>query len=217
MVKIERTPTPPPSLAIEKAKGTDNYRNDDVIQQLHQDFAGKCYLCEINELQSIQVEHLKPHKGTDRDRMFNWNNLFYSCPHCNSIKNAKKYEENVLDCCSEEPERKIQQELLEHHVRVSPLDDSPEAKTTASLIQDCFEKQNTGIRVLESEARLRALQQTMDTLYHSLSAYLENPQGKNLRTVRGMLDRRYKFAGFTRTYVRQHIQEYPGLEAYVRL
>ena len=59
MVKIERSPIAPASLAIEKAKGTDNYRGEDVIQQLHHDFHGKCYLCEIDELQSIQVEHLQ--------------------------------------------------------------------------------------------------------------------------------------------------------------
>ena len=51
MVKIERSSVAPFSLAIEKAKGTKNYREQDVVLQLNADFHGKCYLCEIDELQ----------------------------------------------------------------------------------------------------------------------------------------------------------------------
>ena len=80
MVKIDRTPTPPPSLAVEKTKTNGSYKKDDVVEQLASDFRGKCYLCEMDELQSIEVEHLRPHhNGRGRDRMFDWNNLFYSC------------------------------------------------------------------------------------------------------------------------------------------
>jgi uncharacterized protein (TIGR02646 family) len=96
MVKVNRTKTAPASLAIEKEKGTENYRERDVVFQLNKDFNGKCYLCEIDKLQSIHIEHLKPHHGKDRDLMFDWNNLFLSCPHCNSVKNQKKYEEHII-------------------------------------------------------------------------------------------------------------------------
>ena len=47
MVKVNRTKTAPASLAIEKEKGTENYRERDVVFQLNKDFNGKCYLCEI--------------------------------------------------------------------------------------------------------------------------------------------------------------------------
>lgn len=53
MIKIARSPAAPASLAVEKAKGTNNYRGEDVIRQLYTDFHGKCYLCEIDNLQSI--------------------------------------------------------------------------------------------------------------------------------------------------------------------
>ena len=43
MVKIERSSVAPFSLAIEKAKGTKNYREQDVVLQLNADFHGKCY------------------------------------------------------------------------------------------------------------------------------------------------------------------------------
>ena len=56
MVKIERTPVPPSSLAREKVNTNGNYRESDVIRQLAEDFHEKCYLCEIDELQSIEIE-----------------------------------------------------------------------------------------------------------------------------------------------------------------
>lgn len=74
MVKINRTQPAPTSLAAEKKNGTLNYRGKDVVSQLNKDFHGKCYLCEINELQSTQIEHLKPHHGKDLD-------LIYVCFH----------------------------------------------------------------------------------------------------------------------------------------
>ena len=58
MVKIERTPTPPASLARESKKANGSYREPDVIGQLQLDFHKKCYLCEMDELQSVEVEHL---------------------------------------------------------------------------------------------------------------------------------------------------------------
>ena len=42
MVKVNRTKTAPASLAIEKEKGTENYRERDVVFQLNKDFNGKC-------------------------------------------------------------------------------------------------------------------------------------------------------------------------------
>jgi hypothetical protein len=110
-----------------------------------------------------------------------------------------------------EPERYLRQELVENHVKVEALDYSREAQMTAQLITECFEKGNTGIRLRECKVRVDALQTTMTVLYHTLESYKKNPTKQTLRTLRGMLDRSYKFAGFTRTYVRQHLNEYPAL------
>ena len=212
MVKIERSPIPPASLAVEKKKGTDNYRGDDVVCQLDNDFHGKCYLCETHQMQSVQTEHLKVHRGgKDRDRMFDWNNLFLSCAHCNNVKNQKRYEENVLDCCRQDPEKVLSQRLIDGHVEVDTLNDTESAQLTADLITECFEKCNTGIRILECHTRINALNKTMTTLYRTLQAFKKQPTSKNRRALSAMLKRSYKFAGFTRTYVREHIHEYPEL------
>lgn len=216
MVKIERTPTPPPSLATEREKASGSYRGPDVIEQLFQDFHGKCYLCEIDELQSVEVEHLHPHGG-NTELKFAWDNLFYSCAHCNSIKNQNKYHDMVLNCCEVEPEALLSQELVNGHVEVKPLNDSPDVVMTAMLITECFEKQNTEIRVIESETRVKALSQTMNVLYKWLGKYKENPSTRTLRTLKSLLDRTSKFAGFTRNYVRTHLDEYPDLREVVNL
>lgn len=77
MLKIERTPTPPASLAIESKKAYGSYTSEDVISQLKQDFNSKCYLCELKDLTDIEVEHLLPHYNrTIKERVFDWNNLF---------------------------------------------------------------------------------------------------------------------------------------------
>lgn len=105
MVKIERSYPAPKSLAIEKKKADGSYREQDVVDQLEKDFHGKCYICEIKPLQDPQVEHLIPYKGMDRELEFDWDNLFLVCPHCNSIKNQRKYEKGIIDCCKEDPEK----------------------------------------------------------------------------------------------------------------
>ena len=101
--------------------------------------------------------------------------------------------------------------LVDGRVHVTALKESYEAQMTAELITECFEQRNTGIRMLECQTRVDALQRTMTVLYRSLKAYKEDPTMKNLRTVRGLINRNYRFAGFTCTYVRTHINEYPAL------
>lgn len=217
MVKVERTPTPPASLAVEKEKASGSYREPDVIQQLHHDFHGKCYLCEIDELQSVQVEHLYPHEGRDITRKFDWNNLFLSCAHCNSVKNQKKYAGVILDCCKEEPEAALDHTFENGHVAVHARQDTPESEVTAELLTECFEKTNTGIRILECQTRINALNKTMDLLYKQLKEHRETSSTRSLRILRVMLSRTYRFAGFTRAYVRNHLEKYPNLAEYVSL
>ena len=91
MVKIERSMPAPKSLFTEKAKANGSYEKTDVVEQLRKDFHNKCYICEIDNLQDPQVEHLRPHfNGKNKDLKFDWNNLFWSCGHCNGVKNQRK-------------------------------------------------------------------------------------------------------------------------------
>lgn len=217
MVKIERTPTPPPSLAVEKEKARGSCRRPDVQKQLQHDFNEKCYLCEIDKLQSVDVEHLFPHGG-DKELEFAWENLFHSCRHCNCVKNRRKYDGMILDCCKTDPEKVLDQRLVEGHVRVEPLEETEEARMTALLLTECFELTNTGARVIECQTRINALSETMNTLYQMLRKYRESGSSKDIpKGLDKILSRTYRFAGFTRTYVRNHLEDYPELADYVRL
>lgn len=219
MVKIERTKTPPPSLALEAAKANGSYSNDDVWEQLQKDFGKKCYLCEYDRATSVEIEHLIPHKG-DKALKFDWENLFFSCAHCNSMKNVRSYDGKILNCCEKDPEKYLIQKLENGHVHVAPYAEYQADESTvftAQLLTECFEKRNTKARIHECQVIVDELTKTMDVLYRTLDAYKKMPEGKPLRTLRAMLDRSYKFAGFSRTYVRMHLDEYPALAQYVCL
>lgn len=220
MVKIERTPIPPKSLASEAQKAYGSYEEKDVVQQLKHDFHNKCYICELGNLTDPQVEHLLPHYNRRlKERVFDWNNLFYACPHCNSVKNNRIYDEKILNCCMEDPELVISHIFVEGHVKIQPqiLNDQREnVKMTADLIQNCFEKCNKGIREAGCQERVRRLSNTMNILYKTL-AKLEQGDASNIeiRALRGMLSREHEFSAFIRYYVRTNLEKYPEFEVYI--
>ncbi len=97
MVFFEKSQPAPKSLA----KGL-SYNEEDVVERLCQDFKNKCYICEAKALTSINVEHLRPHEGNARLK-YNWENLYFSCSHCNNTKAALERNTDfknvgILDC-----------------------------------------------------------------------------------------------------------------------
>ena len=78
---------------------TKNYRDHVVVRALRKDFHGKCYICEQKHFPNINVEHFIPHLDNEEIKL-DWNNLYYACSRCNSIKN--KYYNDMLDCCKQE-------------------------------------------------------------------------------------------------------------------
>lgn len=124
------------------------------------------------------------------------------------------YDEKIIDCCKVDPESLLDHIYQEGKVNVRPHDpDTQDEKVlmTADLLENCFEKSNTGIRIFQCQERVNRLAETMNALYKTLEA-LKKPTSKQyLRALKGMLSREYKFSGFTRYYVRSHIEEYPQL------
>lgn len=212
MVKIERSPIAPQSLKKEAEKVNGSYLKDDVVEQLTKDFHGKCYICELKDLQDPQVEHLLPHEnGKWKDRKFDWENLFLSCSHCNSVKNQKKYAEGILDCCKKDPEQYIIFFLKENDVYVKEKNEKDkQAVLTAQLVDEVFNLKNTGMRKIKSDIRIKELQIEMNILYKKLQEYKQNPTSRLIiRTIKALLKRETAFAGFKRCYVREHLEEYP--------
>ncbi len=110
----------------EKVRPSGTYRTEEVNKALGLMFAHKCYLCEQKGLSDLQIEHLIPHRQ-NRDLMFDWNNLFLSCAHCNNIKNDKYTP--ILDCTRTDVDKKIAfhryRELFEEdRLDIVALDDS---------------------------------------------------------------------------------------------
>lgn len=217
MIKIERNPTPPPSLAVEEQKARGVYNKPDVIQRLKEDSHDKCYICELGGLSDPEVEHLKPHHGrTIPERIFDWNNLFYACSHCNNIKKESQYDDKIIDCCKEDPEKMLEQCYEEGHVNVHNIVDEERAVMTASLIQECFEKRNTGIREAACQHRIERLADEMNVLYKVLEKHKKNPELlRYKRSLRATLSRNSIFAAFKRNYVRKHSSDYPDLEEFL--
>lgn len=217
MVKIDRNPTPPPSLAAEKQKANGDYNKADVIRQLKEDFHDKCYICELGGLSDPEVEHLRPHHNRKIiERVFDWNNLFYVCPHCNNLKKEAKYDDIILDCCVDDPEEKLEQSYENGHVNVHSTVDEKSAAMTAELIQDCFEKRNTGIREAACQHRIDRLAESMGVLYKTLEKHKKYPESERyIRSLRASLSRKSGFAAFKRDYVRKHIADYPELKEFL--
>lgn len=161
MVFFEKSQPAPASLT-----SRTSYREEDVIERLESDFKNKCYICESKNPTSINVEHFIPHRG-DEELKYKWNNLFYSCSHCNNTK--EMLERNtikgaILNCTCEDdkvderisyrvnsfPELKV---LIEE---VSPVDKTFEGRVnnTITLLKAVYDGYNTPIKKREA-ANLR--------------------------------------------------------------
>ncbi len=108
MVKFDRKNTEKAKAAILSLKRAEElkrtYNTPQVNEALLEMFYGKCYICENREMTSMQIEHLRPHKEQPKLK-YDWNNLFLSCAHCNSIK-GMKYD-SILDCSKVDVDLKI--------------------------------------------------------------------------------------------------------------
>lgn len=205
MIKNERSPVPPSSLKVESKKKNSSYRCDDVITLLEHDFYGKCYLCEIKPVSDMEVEHRLPHHNrTISERVFDWNNLFLSCRHCNSVKNSTDYDAGIIDCCVRDPETLLIQRLEENKVKVDVTDSNDkESLRTAKLIEEIFNTTSTGIRSHNAQVRITELQRTMNAFYSVLEQLKMNPSNRIVKLkFKALLSKSSKFSGFTRAYAR---------------
>lgn len=214
MVKVDRSFPAPKSLAIEAKKVSGSYSQPDVIDQLKKDFHNKCYICELKDLQDPEVEHLLPHKnGKYPERKFDWNNLFWSCGHCNKVKNQSQYDAGIIDCCKQDPEEFITFTLKGDNVHIAAKNkNDPEAVLTAALVQEVFNIKNTGMRIYKSEMRFLELNKEMNILYDNLQEMKRKPTSKIvMRKLKALLRRESKFAAFKRNYIRDNADQFPQL------
>jgi hypothetical protein len=154
VINITKSSTIPNSLSIEKAKSSsENYRSEDVIQQLKTDFHNKCYLCGDYAPSTINVEHFVPHRG-NRDLMFDWFNLFYACGHCNNVK-GDVYD-NLVNCT--DASHKIT-DWIQFSIHPYPKEkvlihskyEDIKVKNTVELLLKIYNGEHTGLKTVEGE------------------------------------------------------------------
>lgn len=126
------------------------YNNLATMAALHKIFHGKCYLCEQSNLNDPEIEHLEPHMGNE-DKKFSWENLYYSCSRCNSIKGTKHTD--ILDCCNEDIDvfkaiKCVATAIGDHDIIVEPANGHDDERTlnTVDLISRCYNDRTTATR-----------------------------------------------------------------------
>ncbi|MEG2101252.1 MAG: HNH endonuclease [Flavobacterium sp.] len=164
MVYFEKSQPAPACLEVQKAMANGDYKCEDVLARIKVDFQNKCYICEYKEPETVNVEHFVSHKG-DKDLKFDWDNLFWSCSHCNNTKLAMY--DDILNCTdsTHEVESKLKyifKPFPFENVVIEELDDSPETLKTRDLLMDVYNG-TTKLKTIESaNLRNKLLEEVMD-------------------------------------------------------
>jgi len=206
MVYFEKSQPAPASLAVEKAKAKGSYREQDVLDRLKDDFKNKCYICEYKEPTSIHVEHFTPHKG-NKNLMFEWNNLFLSCSHCNSTKHTKY--DNILNCT--DPSHDVENNLKYifkpfpfEQVQIEALDGSPKTNNTKELLLAVYNG-TTPEKLLESSnLRNKLLDDIMDFQEQLCEYFKSNGKQPYAMKIEEHLSKTSNFTAFKRWIIKDN-------------
>lgn len=91
MIKLARKKCPYP-----EALNNGNYKHHLNKKALCDSSSDKCMYCEskISHIDFAHVEHIKPKAENKYPELeFEWSNLGYACPKCNSAKSHKYYDD----------------------------------------------------------------------------------------------------------------------------
>jgi hypothetical protein len=178
-----------------------NYLSNEVIFALEKIFYGKCYLCE-DVVAHPQIDHFIPVE-IDITKKYDWNNLYYSCPRCNSIKSTTT---GLLDCCDEKFDVFKAIKCLcatnkTEDVLVEAQTDDVKTKNTAQLLNRCYNEKNTAIRCISRKQLHEKIFQRYsefliqsNKLYDVSSSKREKDNAKD--ELKDMMDVSYPFSVF---------------------
>lgn len=137
------------------------YNTEEVVKILHPMFYGKCYLCESDELSDPEIEHFDPHEKNDQKK-YDWNNLYYACGRCNSIKSTT--HKNLLDCCDSSIDifrtiKCVLPSTPDSPINVIAMQEAGNQKTknTVALLEKCYNEDNTALRGITRAALIENL------------------------------------------------------------
>ena len=220
MIKIKRRKTDKTIKAIEALKTAkiknSSYNTPEVNAALREMFYGKCYICENKQTTSFQIEHLMPHHG-NVDLKYDWNNLFWSCAHCNNIKNDKYTP--ILDCTKENIEdfiafRKKGYFGTEERLIFESLDFRTETENTVKLLQEVYYG-STPQKQIEAKVLRRALRKELSEFKEYVREYQEEEDEQEKGDLRCLLRQELRdsssFAAFKRWLIRDNKNIFPEL------
>ncbi len=178
MINTKKTFPAPTCLEREKQKVKGDYKCGKVLEILKQDFYNKCYLCE-DQPTSINVEHFEPHQG-DKNKKFDWQNLFFVCAHCNNIK-LDRYNTNdnnrLLNCTNHEHdvENWLKCEMVhfpQKAVKITALRNEKIVHNTAQLLNEVYNG-TTPQKKMEADNLKDKLQTEIIQFQEMLIGYIE--------------------------------------------
>ncbi|MBP6722252.1 MAG: HNH endonuclease [Bacteroidia bacterium] len=220
MVYYQKTQPAPACLAVEKAKPNGTYRCEGVTRQLDLDFKGKCYLCGIKGLTSLNIEHLVGHRG-NRDAMFSWENLFLSCPHCNGVKNDLRNQVGMILNCTKIDDRVD----LAIRFRINPfpgenaeieaIEDSQAVLNTVRLLAEIFNGDYTEQKEIESGYLREKLLSEIKRFQKLIEKFAELPEenSNELQKIRQRIQKHLSNESAFTAFKRWIIRDDQGLMA----
>ena len=198
-------PQPGPASLQKKLR----YDGEDVLQALADMFFNKCYLCEVKDPQSLNIEHFLPHLNQDALK-FSWDNLFFCCARCNNIKLARYT--NLLNCSDPNIDVLSRIRLAAPrspggNVEVEAMVSDPQTIETADLLRDIYNSTERPInkQLTSLFLRKRIFRKMQSFLAHA-NQYLDDdtplPQKVTaLSTMQTMMGKHQEYSAFLRWLV----------------
>lgn len=224
MIRIDRRNTTKAQLAIEdlkKACESEKTYNTEVVNvALIEAFHGKCYICENKAATSYQIEYLVPHRGK-KELKYNWENLFWSCAHCNNIK-LDKYEP-ILDCTKEDVEKLIAFRKrgyfgADETLEFVPLAENNEAvENTIALLKDAYYG-TTPQKKFEAKVIRKELRKELSQFKEYVREYQEAEDAEEKEDAEILIKKELKDSSAFTAFKRWLIWDngiYSGLEKYI--
>ncbi|EGR2844251.1 hypothetical protein DBT73_RS15105 [Vibrio parahaemolyticus] len=218
MFNVIRPQDEPQSLSKKK-----KYDGEDVYIALKKAFFDKCYLCETKEPQDVHIEHFDAHQG-DHKKKFDWNNLYFVCSRCNSIKGTKF--NNLIDCCDEKTDVSRLIKLLPPHtpysknIQVEATSSAPQVNETRVLLDKIYNSEHTiNKRVTGSFIRKKIFTQYKLLLEQLNIYYAEFATEEDMRLaverIKVLCDKKSAYSAFIRWCIYDDEKLGPMLKDYM--
>ncbi len=214
MIEVQRAAAPPASLADEK-----DWREEDVLHQLHADFLGKCYLTEVIVPRGgFEVDHRHPRN--DGGWAFDWANLYPASKDAN-VRRQKSWPAGGMlhpDGRGDDVEGRLIQDVIidetDIECRFEPLNPKDlAASNTARELERLHNDDSTGPKALDLRQAIKHRLLRMTLLERQVrEARAKRPDADEVRRrleaeFRRFVSRRSPFTALVRSQVHPSLHD----------